>query len=93
MRGFTLSNYSLPEVVDCRATALIAKALMELRGGDLVIDASAVTKMGARGAELCLLAQAQWRAQGHQLRFTGWSPSAQEVLDRLGLSPFLIQDH
>lgn len=91
-RGFALSHYRFPEVMDYRAAPQIAKALNALKGADLIIDGSQVSRLSTRGAEVCLAAQAQWKVDGHKLHFASWSAPAREALERLGLFSKLIQE-
>lgn len=73
------ATFALPEVIDITAVARLRTDLMDLTGGDLEIDASAVERIGGLGIQLLLSAEKMWAANGKQLSITGASAAFQDV--------------
>ena len=82
-----MTSVDLPEVLDRRAAARLAEALLQLRGVDLDLQAAAFKRMGAQGAEVLLAAEKQWREDGVKLGLLGLTPQGREAFTRLGLAP------
>ncbi|HEX3920286.1 MAG TPA: STAS domain-containing protein [Caulobacteraceae bacterium] len=67
------ATFVLPAVVDAASVASLRSGLLELRGSDLAIDASGVTRIGGLGLQVLLAAARAW--QGSDLAFQVTSPS------------------
>ncbi len=80
----------LPETFDRKAVAQFAQTLMDHRGGDAVLDASAVTRMGVPAVELLVAARKQWLVDGHSLRISDASAAFLSTLDDIGVSLDLL---
>jgi len=78
----------LPEVLDLGAAAPLAAQLMAVRGSDLVLDGSAVRRIGGQCLQVLLSARITWAAEGHSLVLTNASPDLTEGLAVLGLTDF-----
>lgn len=76
---------SLPERLDTRAAAGLAKALLACRGQTLVLDASSVRFVGGRCAELLVAAALAGQESGQRLRVLDPSDDFVSGLAQLGL--------
>jgi len=87
-------SLSLPETLDLVAAKPLAETLLSMRGSDLRIDASQVTRMGGQCVQVLLSAVKTWRDDHAILKFV--SPSAEFIggLKLLGVDPttLAIQD-
>lgn len=87
-------HIALPEVLDLVAAKPLAETLLSMRGSDLRIDASQVTRIGGQCLQVLLSAVSTWRADHAILKFT--TPSAEFIggLKLLGVDPstLAIQD-
>jgi len=81
----TTSTLRLPEVLDLPAAAPLTETLLKSRGTDIVIDASAVQRLGAQCLQVLLCAASAWRADGGSLAITNRSPCFVESLQLLGI--------
>jgi anti-anti-sigma regulatory factor len=82
--------YVLPAFVTLHNVAATSAALLQaIQAGDHVIDASAVTQ--ADSSLMALLLQARRSAQN--VRVTGLSPRAQQLMALYGVQEFLHADH
>ena len=75
---------SLPAVIDSASVAALKSALLEHRGSDLTVDASAVQRIGGLGLQVILSAARTWAMEGHQFGVTGASESFNEMLRLTG---------
>jgi chemotaxis protein CheX len=74
----------LGAVLDLNAAGPLHAELLALRGGDLDLDASAVSRMGAQVLQVLLSARATWREDGAAFAIVAPSPEFVAVLDLLG---------
>ncbi len=82
----------LPEVLDLKASAPLAQALLVRRGADLRLDGSGVAHLGAQCLQVLLSAHASWVADGHALAIALPSADLLSTLALLGVgqdSPML----
>jgi chemotaxis protein CheX len=77
-------SYQLPAVIDSASVAALKSALLEHRGTDLSIDASAVQRIGGLGLQVLLSAARTWSAEGRKFGVTGSSESFNEMLRLTG---------
>jgi chemotaxis protein CheX len=75
----------LPEMLDLRAATPLAAQLLMRRGEDVILDASAVQRLGGQCLQILLSAKATWEADGAQLRIVDSSPDFVEGLELLGI--------
>ena len=80
-------SVQLPESLDLVAAGPLTKTLLSLRGSDVRLDASQVTRMGGQCLQVLLSAAATWRADHAILEIA--SPSAEFIgcLELLGVEP------
>ena len=80
----------LGQLLDLNAATPLAAELLALRGNDLEVDASAVSRMGAQCLQVLLSARATWRDDGFAFAIAGASAEFTAVLDVLGapLDPY-----
>lgn len=76
----------LEEKLDLPAAGGLAKTLLELRGVDLVVDASGVRQMGAQIAQVLASAASTWSTDRASFRIVKASPEFCEASQWLGLS-------
>ena len=62
------NSFALAETLDLMAAAPLTAALLQRRGSDLVLDASAVRRLGGQCLQVLLAAHETWQADGHILR-------------------------
>jgi chemotaxis protein CheX len=77
-------TFALPPVVDFASVAALRAGLLEHRGGDLTIDASAVQRIGGLGLQVLLSAARSWRSDGLAFAIAGASTPFTEVLSLTG---------
>jgi chemotaxis protein CheX len=78
---------TLDERLDLRAAAPLAETLLASRGGDLVLDAGAVTQIGGLAVQVIRAAAQSWAGDGHQLTIAHVSPDLADQLQLLGFTP------
>ena len=86
------ATFLLPEVLDLKASAPLAQALLARRGADLQLDGSGVARLGAQCLQVLLSAHASWTADGHVLAIAAPSADLLSTLALLGVgqdSPML----
>lgn len=85
---------NLPAVLDLRAVEPLKAALLEQRGQDLTLDASAVERVGGLGLQLLMSAVKTWQADGKILTFLNVSEAMSEQWLGFGASPtpLVMQD-
>jgi chemotaxis protein CheX len=81
----TQSALQLAEALDLVAAKPLAQLLLERRGASIVIDASAVQRVGAQCVQVLLSAASTWTADGHSLAIVNRSPGFVEGLELLGI--------
>jgi chemotaxis protein CheX len=77
----------LSETLDLRAAAPLAAHLLALRGEDVILDASAVQRLGGQCLQILLSAKATWELDGAALHVVDPSPDFVEGLRLLGIQP------
>lgn len=77
----------LPERLDYAAATTLTQDLIARRGGDLALDAKAVTEIGLSCAQALLAAARAWRADARTLRLANLSDDVAAQLRLLGLDP------
>jgi chemotaxis protein CheX len=75
----------LPETLNLSAAAPLARALLEQRGRDVVIDASQVQHLGAQCLQVLLSAASTWRAEKASLRIADRSAGFARGLEVFGI--------
>jgi chemotaxis protein CheX len=75
----------LPSCLDLPAARPLANALIERRGRAIVIDASAVSQVGAQCIQVLLSAKRSWEADGVALSIVNCSTRAVDDLRLLGI--------
>ena len=74
----------LPDVLDLKAAQPLATRLLALRGGNVTIDASSVTHLGAQCLQILFSAGATWRADDAVLTIHDPSGTFAEQMACLG---------
>lgn len=77
----------LPERLDYAAATALTQDLIARLGGDLALDAKAVTEIGLSCAQALLAAVRAWRADSRTLRLANLSDDVAAQLRLLGLDP------
>lgn len=80
-------NIQLPETLDLIAARPLAQTLLSMRGSDVRLDASQVTRMGGQCLQVLLSAAATWRADHAILEIVSPSPEFIGGLKLLGVEP------
>lgn len=75
----------LEDHLDLLASGRLHSALMERRGGSVVIDASNVAHLGAQSLQVLIAACATWRSDKSMLEISNSSPAFMEALSRFGV--------
>ena len=78
---------TLESVLDLRAARPLAEALLNLKGSDIVVDASKVERIGAQCAQVLASAMKTWEVDHHAFSFADESEAFCEGAALLGL-PF-----
>ena len=76
---------TLDSVLDLRAAKPLAEAFLNVKGADIVVDASKVERIGAQCAQVLLSAMKTWEADHHTLSFIDESEAFREGAALLGL--------
>lgn len=82
----------LPEMLDLRAATPLAAQLLTLRGEEVILDASAVQRLGGQCLQILLSAKATWELEGAELRVVDPSPGFVEGLQLLGIQSKQLLD-
>ncbi|MBW4035678.1 MULTISPECIES: STAS domain-containing protein [Acidiphilium] len=77
----------LDPLLDIKAAAPLYALLRGQRGHDLVIDASAVERIGGQCLQVLLAARASWAADQHGFLVEGFSPGVIATLELMGIEP------
>ena len=88
--GTTMPALKLEETLDLRAATALKAALLERRGGDLRVDASAVLHLGGQCAQVLAAAVTTWAADGGALTFPAASDAFEQGARLLGLHSTLL---
>ncbi|MBV7409863.1 STAS domain-containing protein [Maritimibacter sp. DP1N21-5] len=76
----------LPEKLDLRAAGPLRDLLLAETGGDLELDASRVTHLGALSLQVIRAAARTWGEAGHTLTLTGASTNLADQMSLLGFT-------
>jgi chemotaxis protein CheX len=71
-------------VLDLRAAAPLAAELLGRRGKSVVVDGSAVERLGGQCLQVLLAGRATWRADGHAFQIVDPSAAFSDALAALG---------
>ncbi len=77
----------LPPVLDLGAAAALLEVFLARRGGLLVVDASAVQRMGAQCLQVLLAARAAWAADEQDFLLKNGSEDFVATMELLGVAP------
>ena len=78
----------LADSLDLTAAAPLAAELLAARGAPMVLDASAVRRLGAQCLQVLLAARAAWRADGHPWQVINTSPEFADGAALMGCHAF-----
>lgn len=82
---------TLPARLDTDAAPALRDMLIDRRGAAIVIDASAVTRMGALCLSVLAAAARSWRSDGQALILADPSDAFLSGCTRMGIAPDLLQ--
>lgn len=77
---------SLDNVLDLNAAGSLHSKLMELRGSDIVIDASSVERVGALCIQVLMSASKTWEEEKHSLTFSQMSDALMKTMQLSGVN-------
>lgn len=77
---------SLDSVLDLNAAGSLHTKLLGLRGSDLVIDASAVEKVGTPCIQVIMSAQKTWESENKSLTFSKMSDPLMKTMQLSGVN-------
>lgn len=77
---------SLDNVLDLNAASTLHSRLMELRGSDLVIDASSVERVGALCIQVLMSASRTWEEEERSLTFSQMSDALTKTMQLSGVN-------
>lgn len=77
---------SLDNVLDLNAASTLHSRLMELRGSDLVIDASSVERVGALCIQVLMSASRTWEEEERSLTFSQMSDALMKTMQLSGVN-------
>ena len=77
---------SLDNVLDLNAAGSLHSQLMAERGSDLVIDASAVERVGALCIQVLMSAAKTWQEEKHSLTFAQMSEALMKTMQLAGVN-------
>jgi len=81
------ATFALPARLDLPSAGPLAQELRAHFGGDLTLDAGAVSHLGTPGLQVLLAACTSWAASGHVLTIENAPPGLAEQLAQFGLGP------
>lgn len=76
----------LPEVLDLNAASRLHEQILSLKGKDIVVDATAVKRVGAQCVQVLLAAARFWRAERLPFHVGTGSDAYSTTLQLLGIS-------
>lgn len=76
----------LPAILDIGAAKPLFSELVALRGRDVAVDASAVTKFGGQSLQILIAAAKCWRKEGFVFEIVWPSPNFLHTLKLCGVS-------
>lgn len=83
----------LPAVLDLKAASPLKAALLDHRGGDVLIDASDVQRLGALCLQVLLAGARAWSEDGHAYRIEPRSDAFADALTLFGAADRLAGPH
>src|ERR1700677_970173 len=75
----------LSRILDLKAATPLVESLLPLRGGELLLDASRVERLGGQCLQVLVSAVTTWHADGFSLEFANPSDAFFEGLTALGI--------
>ena len=82
----TTNELSLDKVLDLNAAGSLHSKLMALRGSNLVIDASAVERVGALCIQVLMSARKTWEEEKLNLTFSRMSDALMKTMQLSGVN-------
>lgn len=82
----TAQILELPEVLDLNAASRLHEQILTLKGKEIVVDATAVKRVGAQCVQVLLAAARFWRAERLQFHVGTGSDAYATTLQLLGIS-------
>ncbi|MEX3006999.1 STAS domain-containing protein [Hoeflea sp. TYP-13] len=82
-----IGQMQLPENLDLTAVTPLHKDLVSMRGSELVVDASAVERLGGQCVQLLLSASKSWAEDGVSFQIENASDSFLSAIALLGVEP------
>jgi chemotaxis protein CheX len=82
------AQLKLPACLDVTSAADLTTRLRSLRGAPVVLDASAVERVGGLGLQVLLSARLTWAADGGAFAVAAPSNAFQDALALSGVRPF-----
>ena len=79
-----MAAVGLPPVLDLSAAGPLAATLLARRGSPLVLEGSAVERLGAQCLQVILAAKQTWDADGQSFGLSAPSPALSDALATLG---------
>ncbi len=86
------ARLALPEKLDTAAVPDLVQALRLHQGADLILDASALSQIGALAFQTLIVAANDWQDGGHSMRLEAVSDSAADQIRLLGSSPSVLTE-
>ncbi len=86
-----LAIAALPPVMDLTAAGPLATEFLSHRGTPLMVDGSAVERLGAQCLQVLLAARNAWAADGHAFSIESPSAALAETLAAMGAADLLSQ--
>lgn len=80
------NSLSLAAVLDLNEATNLHGKLMSLRGGDLLIDASAVERVGAQCVQVLMAARKNWDEDKHSFKFSKVSDTFSKTMQLIGIN-------
>lgn len=85
----TPATLRLPPVLDLNAAAPLREKLLGMRGRDVEVDASCVTRLGAQCLQVLLSARLTFQAESAAFAITDASSDFVNALGQMGFAPDL----
>lgn len=79
------TSFELPSCLDMSAAPALKSSLLALRGGDAVLDAGTIQRMGAQCVQVLVSAKRTWEADGHGFSIVNPTTEFLECLSMLGI--------
>lgn len=78
------SHLLLPAILDLKAAAPLAAALLDRRGADIMVDAGEVQRLGGQCLQILLSAQIGWAEDARVMVIENASPEFCSAIDLFG---------